>query len=104
MKADTFAKLSDAAVAVAGHRFAVAAAITLIVGWTGIGIILSFPGQWYLVTDMLGTLTTVIVLLVIQHSQNRDMHALQVKVDELNRSSDAGNHVWSDSRSRNSNR
>jgi low affinity Fe/Cu permease len=40
---------------------------------------------------MLGTLTTIIVLLVMQHSQNRDMHALQVKVDELIRSSDAGN-------------
>jgi low affinity Fe/Cu permease len=54
---------------------------------------LVFPSERYLVTDMLGTLTTVIVLLVMQHSQNRDMHALQGKVDELIRSSDAGNHL-----------
>jgi low affinity Fe/Cu permease len=42
---------------------------------------------------MVGTLVTLFLLLIMQHSQNRDMAALQVKVDELIRSSEAGNHM-----------
>jgi low affinity Fe/Cu permease len=42
---------------------------------------------------MVGTLVTLFLLLIMQLSQNRDMAALQVKVDELIRSSEAGNHM-----------
>ena len=42
---------------------------------------------------MFGTLVSLFLLLIMQHSQNRDMAALQVKVDELIRSSEAGNHM-----------
>ena len=42
---------------------------------------------------MVGTGVVLFVLLIMQHSQNRDMAALQVKVDVLIRSSEAGNHM-----------
>jgi len=41
---------------------------------------------------MVGTLIVFFILLLVQHSQNRDMMALQTKLDELIRSSKAGNH------------
>jgi len=65
----------------------------LVIVWCGIGWTVGLPKQWYLISNMFGTLAVLFVLLVIQHSQNRDMHALQVKMDELIRSSNAGNHM-----------
>jgi low affinity Fe/Cu permease len=41
---------------------------------------------------MVGTLIIFFILLLVQHSQNRDMTALHTKLDELIRSSEAGNH------------
>lgn len=39
------------------------------------------------------TLATCLILAFLQHSQNREMRALQTKVDELIRSSGARNHM-----------
>jgi low affinity Fe/Cu permease len=55
---------------------------------------LPLPDQWFLLSNVLETITTLFLLLLIQHSQNRDMHALQAKVDELVRSSDAARNHW----------
>ncbi len=41
---------------------------------------------------MLGTMSVLFILLLMQHSQNRDMNALQVKVDELIRSTDGASN------------
>ncbi|ANL40290.1 low affinity iron permease protein [Rhizobium phaseoli] len=68
------------------------ALIALAVTWTAVGLNFSFPRQWFLLTNMAGTLTTFFILLLLQQSQNRDMKALHTKLDELIRSSEAGNH------------
>jgi low affinity Fe/Cu permease len=41
---------------------------------------------------MLGAMSVLFILLLMQHSQNRDMNALQVKVDELIRSTDGASN------------
>lgn len=51
------------------------------------------PPEWFLLSNLLGSTITLFILLVMQHSQNRDMKASQFKVDELIRSSDARNHM-----------
>jgi low affinity Fe/Cu permease len=84
--------LSDAAVAVVGHRIAVGAVPFLVLGWVATGYLQGFPAWWFLFANIIGTLVTAFVLILVQHSQNRDMAALQMKVDELIRSSEAGNH------------
>ena len=87
-----FPRLSDAAVAIAGHG----AAITVVATIAAVGLPLGLRPDfrpWFLYTNMVGTLVTVLILLLMQHSQNRDTQALQIKVDELIRSSDAGNHL-----------
>ncbi|MBB5664969.1 low affinity Fe/Cu permease [Rhizobium leguminosarum] len=60
--------------------------------WAAAGLSFSFPRQWFLLTNMMGTLIIFFILLLVQHSQNRDMVALQTKLNELIRSSKAGNH------------
>lgn len=56
--------------------------------WCVFGMVLQLPQEWFLLTNMLGTLITLFLLLLMQHSQNRDMRALHTKADELIRSTD----------------
>ena len=85
----TFLSLSETVVWLAGHRLVLAGAAALTLIWCGIGLALGFPKEWHLLSAMV----TLFLLLIMQHSQNRDMAALQVKVDELIRSSRAGIHM-----------
>ena len=88
-----FPRLSETVVAVGGHRVTLAAAIAIVAGWAAVGASMGFPAWWLLGANMFGTLTIVLILLLVQHSKDRNMRAVQVKVDELIRSSEAGNHL-----------
>ncbi|MBY5351127.1 low affinity iron permease family protein [Rhizobium leguminosarum] len=87
-----FRQISDLAVLCAGHRVVPVTLIAFAVIWAAVGLRFSFPRQWFLLTNMVGTLIVFFILLLVQHSQNRDMTALHAKLDELIRSSKAGNH------------
>ncbi|NSY14818.1 low affinity iron permease family protein [Agrobacterium vitis] len=84
-----FLQLSNATVTVAGHRLSPLLVTVAMIGWIVVGSMKGFPTEWFLIANMVGTAVTVFVLLLVQHSQNRDMHALKVKVDELIRSNGA---------------
>ncbi|MFP3546808.1 low affinity iron permease family protein [Rhizobium sp. SIMBA_035] len=89
-----FLRLSEAAVAYAGHRLVLAGVFMTVILWCLLGAALRFPREWLLLSNMLGTGTALFILLLMQHSQNRDVAALQVKVDELIRSNgDASNDL-----------
>lgn len=94
MKIDRlFLNMSEVAVALTGNRFALATAIALVAIWCIIGAGLDFPKKWFLLSNMFGTMATLFMMLLMQRSQNRDTHALHVKMDELIRSSEARNHM-----------
>jgi low affinity Fe/Cu permease len=63
----------------------VAFAIVIVAYWVAHSALDGFPDEWFLIANMARTLISVLVLL-LQHSQNRDMLALQTKVDQLLRS------------------
>jgi low affinity Fe/Cu permease len=88
-----FLSISETVVWLAGHGLVLAGAAALVLAWCAMGFALGLPKEWHLLSTMFGTLVTLFLLLIMQHSQNRDMAALQVKVDELIRSSAAGNHM-----------
>ena len=67
---------------------------TLIVAWVCLGLALGWPTEWFVLSNMMGTSATLLLLLLMPHSQNRDMHALQAKVDELIRSSETAANDW----------
>jgi low affinity Fe/Cu permease len=85
--------MSDQSARIAGSGFALSAVVAIVATWIIFGLATGLTKQWLLATNMLGTLATCLVLVLVQHSQNRDMRALQTKVDELIRSSDARNHL-----------
>ena len=78
----------------AGHHLMLAGVVIAIAVWCAFGIAMGLPQEWFLLSNAVGTITTLFLLLLMQHSQNRDTQALQAKVDELIRSSDAAGNHW----------
>ena len=59
----------------------IAALIILIWGVTG--PIFEFSDTWQLVINTGTTIVTFLMVFLIQNTQNRDSHAVQLKLDEL---------------------
>lgn len=74
-----------------GHPAAFAVAILIVVGWAALGPIFHFSDSWQLVINTGTTIVTFLMVFLIQNTQNRDSDAIQVKLDELIRTSKAHN-------------
>jgi low affinity Fe/Cu permease len=61
--------------------------------WIGVGYFKRFPNDWFLVTNIAATVIIFLVLLLLRHSRTQNMKAIHTKIDELIRSSNAGNHL-----------
>jgi low affinity Fe/Cu permease len=61
--------------------FGIAATIVLI--WAVTGPLFGFSDTWQLVINTGTTIITFLMVFLIQHTQNRDTVALQIKLDEL---------------------
>jgi low affinity Fe/Cu permease len=66
------------------------ASLTIIV-WGMTGPIFGYSDTWQLVINTGTTIITFLMVFVIQNTQNRDGAAIQAKLDELIRSSEAQN-------------
>ncbi|ACP26496.1 hypothetical protein NGR_c27470 [Sinorhizobium fredii NGR234] len=80
-------KISD----LAGRPPAFAVAFAAIVVWAILGPLFDFSARWQLVVNTGTTIMTFWMVFVLQNSQNRDRIAVQAKIDELIRVSDAEN-------------
>ena len=76
----TFAHKTSAAV---GSPWASVLAMTAIVVWAATGPIFGFSDTWQLVINTSTTIVTFLMVFLIQNTQNRDAHAMQLKLDEL---------------------
>jgi low affinity Fe/Cu permease len=63
------------------HTFVIA--LGLIVLWGLTGPYFRYSDTWQLVINTGTTIVTFLMVFVIQHSQNRDTQAIQLKLDEL---------------------
>ena len=66
-------------------------AASIILGWALTGPIFHYSDTWQLIINTGTTIVTFLMVFVIQNTQNRDGGALQAKLDELIRSSQAHN-------------
>ena len=91
----TWARLFDewaAAVARAtGRPSAFGIALIVIVIWGVSGPIFQYSDTWQLIINTGTTIVTFLMVFLIQNAQNRDSAAIQVKLDEIVRSSNAEN-------------
>jgi low affinity Fe/Cu permease len=79
-KFDHFARFSAR---LAGRPLAFNIAMAVILVWVISGPIFGFSDTWQLVINTATTIVTFLMVFLIQHTQNRDTEALQVKLDEL---------------------
>jgi low affinity Fe/Cu permease len=75
----------DCAVAM-GHPWAFLLACSVIVAWALTGPLFGYSDTWQLVINTGTTIITFLMVFLIQNTQNRDSCAIQVKLDELLRS------------------
>jgi low affinity Fe/Cu permease len=78
-----FQAFAAATARVAGRPYAFFIAITIVLVWAATGPVVGFSDTWQLVINTSTTIITFLMVFLIQHTQNRDTLALQIKVAEL---------------------
>ena len=81
--AKKFEKISGKITRVSGSPVAVLAALFVIIIWALLGPVFGYSDTWQLVINTSTTIITFIMVFVIQHSQNKDTMAIQLKLNEL---------------------
>ena len=66
-----------------GTPAAFLSALLLIAAWLATGPVFGFSDTWQLVVNTATTIVTFLMVFLIQNTQNRDAHAMQIKLDEL---------------------
>lgn len=66
-----------------GKPLAFNIAILVIFSWIITGPLFGFTDTWQLIINTATTIVIFLMVFLIQHTQNRDTDALQVKLDEL---------------------
>ncbi len=70
----------------AGNSLAFIFAILIVFVWGITGPIFQYSDTWELVINTFTTIITFLMVFLIQNTQNRDMLAVQLKLDEIIRS------------------
>ena len=66
-----------------GSPLATVLSIALVVVWLATGPVFGYSDTWQLVINTFTTIVTYVMVFVLQHSQNHDARAMQLKLDEL---------------------
>lgn len=66
-----------------GRPWAFGLALGLIVVWLVTGPLFHFSDTWQLVINTGTTIITFLMVFLIQHAQNKDSRAMELKLDEL---------------------
>lgn len=80
---EAFGQLATRASNAAGSAWAFGIAVMLVVGWLLTGPLFGFSDRWQLFINTLTTISTFLMVFLLQHAQNKDTRALHLKLDEL---------------------
>ncbi|TDR37978.1 low affinity iron permease family protein [Aquamicrobium defluvii] len=86
-----FTRAANAVAYVTGLPVAFIACLALVLGWAVSGPLFGFSDTWQLIINTGTTIVTFLMVFLIQNTQNRDGAAMQTKLDELIRISNANN-------------
>ena len=88
-----FAKVTSRA---AGRPIAFGLAVAVVLAWVVTGPLFGFSDTWQLVINTGTTIVTFLMVFLIQNTQYRDSEAVQVKLDELLRTTRGAHNVLLD--------
>jgi low affinity Fe/Cu permease len=91
-----FDRLARNASRAVGKPLAFGLALCLVVAWLVSGPLFGFSDTWQLVINTGTTIVTFLIVFLIQHAQNRDAEAVQVKLDELLRANEGAHNTLID--------
>jgi low affinity Fe/Cu permease len=80
---DAFARIAEKASQATGSFWAFSLALTVIIVWAVTGPLFGFSETWQLIINTGTTIITFLMVFLIQHAQNKENRALQLKLNEL---------------------
>lgn len=76
----------------AGSPWAFGLAIFVLLAWAMSGPVFGFSDTWQLIINTGTTIVTFLMVFLLQHTQNKDACALQIKLDALIAATDAASN------------
>ncbi|MEN9581698.1 MAG: hypothetical protein RJA70_4707 [Pseudomonadota bacterium] len=80
---DLFARLAGRISQATGSFWTFSAALGIVLIWGATGPLFDYSQTWQLVINTGTTIVTFLMVFVIQHAQNKEMRAVQLKLNEL---------------------
>jgi low affinity Fe/Cu permease len=80
---ELFRKVANTTARSVGHPWSFTMALLIVIGWGLSGPLFHFSDTWQLVINTSTTIVTFLMVFLIQNTQNRDSHAIHLKLDEL---------------------
>ncbi|WP_131782713.1 low affinity iron permease family protein [Legionella gresilensis] len=89
---ELFNRFATVTCEIAGSLWSFIIALLLIIIWAVTGPIFKYSDTWQLIINTGTTIITFLMVFLIQHTQNRDTKILNLKLDELIKSSQRANN------------